>query len=168
MWHEYYSVTRLDEAIDILAERGEHARIVAGATDLILEIERGVRTGIDTLIDITRVPNLDQISLDEDGTIHIGALVTHNRCVASKLIVERAFPLAQAAWEVGAPQIRNRGTIAGNLITASPANDTIPPLMVLGARVVLRSASGERTVPLDKFYTGVRRTVLQPDEMLVD
>jgi carbon-monoxide dehydrogenase medium subunit len=168
MWHDYYSVTRLEEAIDILAERGEGARIVAGTTDLILEIERGVRTGIDTLIDITRVPNLDQIILDEDGTIHMGALVTHNHCVASKLIVERAFPLAQAAWEVGAPQIRNRGTVAGNLITASPANDTITPLMALGASVTLRSRSGERVVPLEQFYTGVRRTVMRPDEVLVD
>ena len=168
MWHDYFSVTRLDEAIVILAERGERARIVAGATDLILEIERGVRTGIDTLIDITRVPNLDQISLDEDGTIHLGALVTHNHCAASKLIVERAFPLARAAWEVGAPQIRNRGTVAGNLITASPANDTITPLMALDAKVTLQSKTGERVVPLQQFYTGVRRTVMRPDEILVD
>jgi xanthine dehydrogenase iron-sulfur cluster and FAD-binding subunit A len=168
MWHDYYCVTTLDEAIDILVERGERARIVAGATDLILEIERGVRTGIDTLIDITRVPNLDQISLDEDGTIHMGALVTHNHCAASKLIVERAFPLARAAWEVGAPQIRNRGTVAGNLITASPANDTITPLMALGAKVSLRSKSGARVVPLEQFYTGVRRSVMRPDEILVD
>src|SRR5574341_1255122 len=168
MWHEYYSVTRLDEAIDILAGRGERARIVAGATDLILEMERGVRTGIDTLIDITRLPNLDQIVLDEDGTIHMGALVTHNHCVASKLIRKQAYPLARAAWEVGAPQIRNRGTVAGNLITASPANDTITPLVALDASVTLASVRGERKVALKDFYTGVRKTVMQPDEMLVD
>jgi xanthine dehydrogenase iron-sulfur cluster and FAD-binding subunit A len=168
MWKDYYSVTSLDEALYILADRGESARIVAGATDLILEMERGVRKGIETLVDITRIPGLDRIALDDQGWIHLGPLVTHNACVASSLIVERAFPLARAAWEVGAPQIRNRGTIAGNLITASPANDTIPPLMALGARVSLRSLKGERTVPLEMFYTGVRRTVMQPEEMLAD
>jgi carbon-monoxide dehydrogenase medium subunit len=84
------------------------------------------------------------------------------------LIRARAYPLARAAWEVGAPQIRNRGTIAGNLITASPANDTITPLMALNASVTLQSTKGTRTVLLRDFYKGVRKTVMQPDEMLVD
>jgi xanthine dehydrogenase iron-sulfur cluster and FAD-binding subunit A len=168
MWNKYVIATSIDEVLNILTEYGERARIVAGATDLILEIERGVRKGIELLIDVTRIPGLDQIVLDEDEFIHLGPLVTHNHCVGSKLIVERAFALAQASWEVGAPQIRNRGTIAGNLITASPANDTITPLAAFGANVVLKSTAGERVVPLKDFYTGVRKTVMRPDEMLVD
>ena len=168
MWHEYIQPNSVGEVVKILGEQGGSARIVAGATDLILELERGVRTGISTLIDVTRIPGLEQIELGDDGMFHLGALVTHNDCAASDLIRERAYPLARAAWEVGAPQIRNRGTVAGNLITASPANDTITPLMALGASVRLLSARGDRLVALSDFYTGVRKTVMQPDEMLVE
>jgi len=168
MWRAYFTVSSTDDAIRLLAEKGGRARIVAGATDLMLELERGARKDVDTLIDITRIPGLARIHLDEDNVIHLGPLVTHNDAAASELIRTRAYPLARAAWEVGAPQIRNRATVAGNLITASPANDTITPLMALGASVTLLSTRGERAVPLSEFYTGVRKTVMQADELLVD
>ncbi|MGD0610594.1 MAG: FAD binding domain-containing protein [Anaerolineales bacterium] len=168
MWNHYLIPSSVDEVLHILSEQREKARLVAGATDLILELERGVRTGIDTLIDVTRLADLNQITLDEDEVLHLGPMVTHNAAAASKLVREGAYPLARACWEVGAAQIRNRATIAGNLITASPANDTITPLMALGAWLILKSTRGERKVMLQDFYTGVRKTVLQPDEMLVD
>lgn len=168
MWHEYINAISTDEVIKILAEKRERVRVVAGGTDLILELERGLRKGVDTLIDVTRISELKKITIDKDDVIHLGALVTHNDCASSKLIRKRAYPLARAAWEVGAPQIRNRGTVAGNLITGSPANDTITPLMALNANVTLLSTRGKRMIPLKDFYTGVRKTVMQADEMLVD
>lgn len=166
MWERYFAVQDLEQALALLAEHRERARVVAGATDLILELERGARPEVSILIDITRVPGQDRIELEQRGRIRLGPLVTHNHCAASSLIRQRAYALARACWEVGSPQIRNRATVAGNLITASPANDSIPPLMALGAEIRLRSIRGERVVPLRQFYTGVRRTVMQPDELL--
>ncbi|MBN1285240.1 MAG: FAD binding domain-containing protein [Anaerolineae bacterium] len=167
MWTHYYNVTSLDQARELLAQFGARARVIAGGTDLIIELERGMRPGVDVVIDISRVPGQDDIRL-EGGTIHLGPLVNHNRVVGSELIAARVFPLAQACWTVGSPQIRNRGTVAGNLVTASPANDAIPPLWAMDARVTLASVRGKRTLSLPEFYEGVRRTAMQPDEILVD
>ena len=164
MWQQYFQPQGLDDALALLARYGEGARIVAGGTDVIVELSRGIRP-TSTLIDVTAIPGLRRLGLT-DGVISLGALTTHNDVVASPLCRQRALPLAQACWEVGAPQIRTRGTIAGNLITASPANDTITPLVALDAEIVLTSARGERVLPLDDFYLGVRRTALAPDELV--
>ncbi len=170
MWNAYLEPSSLDEALALLARHATDeggARLMAGGTDLIIELERGVRRA-GTVIDISRLRDQNHIWLDEAGWIHLGPLVTHNDVVASSLCVERALPLAQACRQVGAPQIRNRGTLAGNLITASPANDTITPLIALQAQVTLRSVRGARTVALRDFYRGVRRTDMAADEMMTD
>jgi xanthine dehydrogenase iron-sulfur cluster and FAD-binding subunit A len=165
MWQQYHSVSSIGEVLELLDKYQDRARIIAGGTDILLELEHGKRPSVDILIDITRIPHLDEIRLHGE-TIVMGALVNHNHVVASDLIRQRALPLAQASWEVGAPQIRNRATVAGNVITASSANDTISPLMALGAEVTLASIEGERSVALKDFYSGLRRTVMRPNEML--
>ncbi len=170
MYTFYASPATLNEALTLKALHGPQARIMAGGTDLLLEMERGVRRAPDGgelgLIDLTRVSGLAEIS-EEEGWIHLGSLVTHNQVVASSSIVSHAFPLARACWEVGAPQIRNRGTVAGNIITASPANDAIVPLMALDATVTVASADrGKRTLPLAQFSTGFRQVDLADDEIL--
>jgi len=167
MWHVYYTPATLDEALALMADFGPDARVIAGGTDLIIELERGIRQP-RVIVDVTRIPGMDVIHLGDDGLIHLGPLVTHNQVAGSRLCVEHAFPLAKACWEVGAPQIRNRGTIAGNLITASPANDTITPLWAMDGQVRLKSVWGERTLAFKDFFRGVRKTHLKADEMLID
>jgi xanthine dehydrogenase iron-sulfur cluster and FAD-binding subunit A len=164
-WQQYYSVTSVDEVLELLDRFKERARIIAGGTDLLIELDRHQRQPLETLIDITRVPSIDAITI-EDGLLKLGALTTHNQVVASEEARQYALPLVQACWEVGAPQIRNRATVAGNVITGSPANDTITPLMALTASVTLKSLNGERVVPLSEFYTGLRGSIIQPNEML--
>src|SRR5215212_698208 len=164
MWQRYYQPSSLDQALQLLQQHAGSARIVAGGTDVLVELQRGVKP-TTTLIDITRLHELKYVR-HADGIIQLGGLATHNDVIASESCVQYALPLAQACWEVSAPQIRTRATIAGNLITASPANDTITPLMALGAEIVLLSAAGRRTVPLYDFYTGFRKTVIQPNELL--
>ncbi len=160
----YLRPMSIDEALEMLAEHRGSARIVAGGTDLLLEMDRGIRS-VNVLIDISRTPGLDGIELAGDY-LSIGAGVTHNEIVTSALAVARALPLAQACWEIASPQLRNRATIVGNLVTASPANDTISPLRALGTTVAIASAASEREVDLADFHRGVRKVDLAEDEMV--
>jgi xanthine dehydrogenase iron-sulfur cluster and FAD-binding subunit A len=164
MVERYERPATLDEAMEILATHGDRARIVAGATDLLLEMQRRVRQ-VDVLVDLSAIDGLDDITLDE-GAITLGPLVTHRQVVTSDIVRSGGLPLAQASLEVGSAQLRNRATIVGNLVTASPANDTISALMALGATVTLSSSTGSRVVPLNEFYTGVRTTVMKPTEIM--
>ena len=164
MWQTYFQPTSLEEALELLEQYAGKARLVAGGTDVLVELQRGVKP-TTTLIDITALPDLKYMR-EENGFLLLGALTTHNDVIASPACVQRALPLAQACWVVGAPQIRNRATVVGNLVTASPANDTITALTALGAELVLVRRGSERIVALDDFYPGFRRTVLQLGEMI--
>jgi len=159
----------LIEALEILSKQ-PRSLPVAGGTDLLLDLHRGGPGQAVELVDLTTVPGLDTI--DSSGThITLGATVTHNQVVRSADVIQTALPLAQACLEVASPQLRNRATVAGNIITASPANDTISALLALDATITLarldnNGALVSREVAIDEFFTGFRTTVIQPGELL--
>ncbi len=163
-WSTFHQPQTLDEALALKARYGHDARFVAGGTDLMVEYSRGVRSN-PHVIDLTRVPGLQEIS-ERDGMITLGALVTHNDVLRHPGCRSGILPLAEACWVIGAPQLRSRATIVGNIVTASPANDTITPLVALDAIVLIRSSRGSREVPISEFHLGVRKTVLEADEMV--
>ena len=166
MWNHYYLAATLSDALGYLNQHPDDSMVISGGTDLVLELKRGQHNDRTRIIDISRLNGLDKIYTDAAGALHIGALVTHNQVTSSEMIRSNARCLAEASFQVGSPQIRNRGTVAGNLITASPANDTIPALIVLGAELVIVSPNGERRVKLEDFYLGVRKTILRKNEIL--
>lgn len=156
-----HNPTTLDEAIDLLGARPD-LRPVNGGTDLMVGVNAGT-TAVTGLLNLRRVEELHRIERTERG-LRIGGGVTFAR-IESELLGE-APALAMAAKTVGSRQIRSVGTIGGNLATGSPAGDSLPPLLVCDAEVELVSRRGTRTVRLDEFLTGPKRTVRERDELV--
>lgn len=168
MFEKYFIVSNLSDAVKLKEKYYDTSKIISGGTDLYLEMERGQHNETRVIIDISRIDGLDSVTMDVNGFIHIGPLATHSGCLKSTIIQEHAKCLFQACSQIGAPQIRNRGTIAGNIATASPANDTITALMVLDAKIELLSEEGRRTVDIKDFFTGVRKTVMDKEDIISD
>jgi carbon-monoxide dehydrogenase medium subunit len=168
---ELLKPTSLDEALEMLARYWDDARPIAGGTNIIVEL-RDRFAGLSqrlppVLVDIGRLPDLRGILLARGGTsVSVGGAVTIAELLHHPLIAEYGQPLKQAASVFASPLVRNRATVGGNLVDASPAADTAPPLLALDAEVELTSLEGSRCVPLSDFFTGVRQTLRRPDELL--
>src|SRR6478735_2754346 len=152
----------LDEALRLKAELPD-ARFVQGGTDVLVELNFD-RSRPPALINLNGVGELRGFAR-ENGTLVLGAGLTYTEAMHGP-VAEELPALAEASRTVGSPQIRNRGTIGGNLGTASPAGDAIPPLVVEGAEVECASLRGTRRVPIAEFVTGVKRNALEPDELI--
>ncbi len=162
---EYIECESVDAACTALDSHSGKARILAGGTDLLLELRRPGTPSPGAIVDISRVASLRGILLSE-GEIRIGPLTTHAELSRSGEVRSRAGFLAAAAGAIGSPQIRNRGTIGGNIINAATCADTVPPLVALGARLTLRSVQGERVVGIDAFFAGPYKALAQENEVL--
>jgi len=152
MWEEYLFPASVQEAVAMLAQWEGRACLIAGGTDLVLEFNEGKREA-DCLIDITRIPELKEITLQGD-TITVGAAVTFRQLDDSPLIRQRATVLAEAAHTVGSLQIRNVATLGGNVVSALPAADGILGLSALDAEAELADSQGRRWVPLEELFDG--------------
>lgn len=162
---EYFKPSNLNEALSLLKKKGEGAKVIAGGTEIVIYL-KSRQMSPKSLIDISDL-NLDFIKADEKF-LRIGPLTTHNTLEKSSLIKEKAGILGEAANQIGTAQLRNIGTLGGNLCNASPAADTATPLLVLGASLKLMNLSGERFVPIENFFLHVKKTLLQSDELLTE
>ncbi|MCX5907602.1 MAG: FAD binding domain-containing protein, partial [Deltaproteobacteria bacterium] len=152
----YFQPESLEEALEILARKQGKARVIAGGTDVIPQLRRKELES-DFLVDLSRIPGMDSIRL-EDGIFAIGALLTHSRVCASELLREKARLLVEGAEALGSPQVRNISTVGGNLVSGQPAADTSLPFLALNASVRILSPRGERMVPLTEFFLGQGQT----------
>lgn len=161
---DYKTPNTIQEAVELLWQADGKAKIIAGGTDLVIGL-RNEDQHPQRIIDITRIEELRKIE-EKNGAISIGAAVTHSEISSSLLIKKFAKVLSDAVSEIGSPQIRNLGTIGGNIVNASPAADTLPPLMALNAIGKVVSKEGEKQVPLHQLFKGPYETSLRPHELL--
>ncbi len=156
----------LAEALALLADHAPDVMPIAGGTNVVVALREGEYQP-PVLMDVSGLADLRGVHHENNGHVVVGGGTTITELVENPLIVGEGAPLATAAAQLGNPLIRNRATVAGNLVDASPAADTAPPLLVLDAEIELASQDGRRTVPLDDFFVGVNQTVRRPDELLV-
>jgi len=161
---EYYNPSTLKDAVGLLKKSGEDVVILNGGTDLIVRMRDG-HSEPKTIVDIKGIKELHQLVF-EDGRVFIGGCVLLNDLGMNDVILKRYPYLSQAALSVGSKQVRNRATCVGNICNASPLADTATPLMALDADVHIYSDKGIKTVPLKDFFVFVRKTILQPGEIV--
>lgn len=165
-WHAYRFAKDAEHATRLLADLGPQARLVAGGTDLLVQL-RDNPDSSPALVDLTRARDLATIGpAPEGGALFLGAATTYAAILRSDLVWQAAPLLVQAVAQIGSPQVRARGTVGGNLGTATPAGDTLPVLLVLEARLHLLGPRGRRTLPLEEFFVGPRQTALEPGEVI--
>jgi len=164
---EYFEPTTLDEAVGLLQQFNGHTSILAGGTDLLVEIKEQLRR-VDHLVNIKKIPGLNQLSWDEKDGLRMGSLATVREVETSPIVNRHYAGLAQAARELGSIQVRNRATVAGNICRASPSADTLPALLADLATIKLVGPDGQRSVPMGEFFTGPGRTVMNAAEILVE
>jgi CO/xanthine dehydrogenase FAD-binding subunit len=149
----YLSPTTVDSALEMLLEAGDDTAIIAGGTDLLLEIQQGLRPPMETLIDVSGIPEL--LILEElDNTFLIGAGVTHHQVMNNATLVQQATCLTEACGLIGGPQVRNVATVGGNVAHALPAGDAIIALLALNTRVQIAAPEGRRWVALSSIFAG--------------
>ncbi|MDX1414701.1 MAG: xanthine dehydrogenase family protein subunit M [Candidatus Promineifilaceae bacterium] len=164
---DYFEPATLDEAVALLQEHDGNTSILAGGTDLLVEIKEHLRA-VDTMINIKKIRGLDHLTWDEEQGLRIGSLASVRRVETAPFVLAHYAGLAQAASELGSIQVRNRATIAGNICRASPSADTLPPLIADQAQILLYGPHGQRVVPMGEFFTGPGRTVMDPAEILIE
>jgi CO/xanthine dehydrogenase FAD-binding subunit len=161
----YHAPESLDELLGLLAGHGSAATVFSGGTDLFVSIRAGVAWPAH-VVDLKKVPELRELSFTESDGLVIGACVTVNELLEYPTTAARYPILEVAGNELATFQLRNRATVVGNIVTASPCGDMSSPLLCLGARVELLSARGARSMPLREFITGVKKTQIEPDEIV--